>query len=48
MAYSLRGVSETDLHLGFTQAQLSSFTDEKTETKRNERQSKNWGLNTVC
>lgn len=48
MAYILWGVSETDLHLGFTQAQFSSFTDEKTETKRKERQSKNWGLNTVC
>lgn len=43
MAYILRGVSETDLQLGFTQAQLSSFTDEKTETKRNERESKKTG-----
>ena len=48
MAYILLGVSETDLHLGFTQAQLSSFTDETADAKRNERQSKNWGLKTVC
>lgn len=33
MAYILRGVSETDLQLGFTQAQLSSFTDEKLRPK---------------
>lgn len=33
MAYILQGVSETDLHLGFTQAQLSSFTDEKKRPK---------------